>query len=52
MPDEQREYDRNTVRNLPRFLAQAGLQVVRLETRVAVLRDDEAAALGRYYPAG
>jgi hypothetical protein len=29
MPEEQRDYDRNTVRNLPRFLAQAGLRIVR-----------------------
>jgi voltage-gated potassium channel Kch len=28
MPEEQRDYDRNTVRNLPRFLAQAGLRIV------------------------
>lgn len=47
MPDEQRDYDRNTVRNLPRFLARAGLQVVRLESRPAMLRDDEFAAFGR-----
>ena len=30
MPEAQRDYDRNTVRNLPRFLAQAGLRIVRL----------------------
>jgi hypothetical protein len=47
IPDEQREYDRNTVRNLPRFLVQAGLQVVRLETRDAVPTEGELAALGR-----
>ena len=46
MPDEQRDYDRNTVRNLPHFLAQAGLQVVRLEQPVAVLERDELAWLG------
>ena len=28
MPEEQRDYDRNTVHNLPRFLAQAGLRIV------------------------
>jgi voltage-gated potassium channel Kch len=31
MPEEQRDYDRNTVRNLPRFLAQAGLRIVRVD---------------------
>jgi hypothetical protein len=31
MPEDQRDYDRNTVRHLPRFLAQAGLGVVRLD---------------------
>jgi hypothetical protein len=41
MPDEQREYDRNTVRYLPSFIAQAGLQVVRRENGFAVVRDDE-----------
>jgi voltage-gated potassium channel Kch len=46
MPDEQRDYDRNTVRNLPHFLAQAGLQVVRLERPVAVPERDELASLG------
>jgi hypothetical protein len=47
MPDEQREYDRNTVRNLPRFLAEAGLELVRLEEPVSVLSDMNYAALGR-----
>lgn len=31
MPEEQRDYDRNTVRNLPQFLAHAGLQIVRAD---------------------
>jgi voltage-gated potassium channel Kch len=31
MPEEQRDYDRNTVRNLPRYLAQAGLRIVRVD---------------------
>jgi hypothetical protein len=43
MPDEQRDYDRNTVRNLPRFLAQAGLQVIRL--RNGEVLSDEAVRL-------
>jgi hypothetical protein len=36
LPEDQRDYDRNTVRNLPRVLAQAGLRIVR----------DDAAARG------
>jgi voltage-gated potassium channel Kch len=31
MPEEQKDYDRNTVRNLPRFLTKAGLRIVRLD---------------------
>jgi hypothetical protein len=29
LPEDIREYDRNTVRNLPSFLAQAGFQIYR-----------------------
>jgi voltage-gated potassium channel Kch len=48
MPDAQRDYDRNTVRNLPRFLAQAGLQLVRLEQPVSVLSGLDYATLGSH----
>jgi hypothetical protein len=46
MPEEQRDYDRNTVRNLPRFLAQASLQLVRLEAPARAPRHDEVAEVG------
>jgi hypothetical protein len=48
MPDEQRDYDRNTVRNLPRFLAQAGLRLVRLGEPVSVLSGLDYATLGSH----
>jgi len=35
MPVAQREYDRNTVRNLPRFLAEVGLTMYRVADRPA-----------------
>jgi hypothetical protein len=35
MPEAQREYDRNTVRNLPRFLAEVGLTMYHVADRPA-----------------
>jgi voltage-gated potassium channel Kch len=53
MPEEQKDYDRNTVRNLPRFLARAGLQLVRPDAPAPVRKHDEVVGVDAHsLPAG